>query len=414
MPLTAGHSQESDQFLKNYRSRLQSLRQVSNLELGESALTLQRISELTLENDKLREDNLALLKRRINLLYRVEGMHQQPIHGVATWNAAHARKSVDDSVKRQYDDLLATASWDGKVRLFDMTTGGMHFEHLADEKGLYAVAFAKKENHLLGCASDSGQWYLFDFTNGHREHAFIEHTQGVNDLDFHDSQNVAATVSDDKTCKIWDYQQGTSLRTLDKANDRALYGCTFMGGEDHWQFCIAVCSFDRSTSIWDMRQKKVVCAFRTADNSHTDDIVGVDFSPELSQMATGGDDGFILLYDLRLLPSKDNPKPELARKIQAITATTVTGPPQYGSTDTEVKRVRYSPDGKLLAAAAVGAVALVDPTQNGAPYASSVMQPCAVFDVAWSMAQGKKRLAACSHGDHATNCPPVVEVFEVF
>merc|ERR1711933_47283 len=102
---------------------------------------------------------------------------------------------------------------------------------------------------------------------------------------------------------------------------------------------------------------------------HTDDVIGVSYCKSL--LATGSDDGSIIIWDSR------NWRP------QQTIDTREDGVCQ----DNEVKRIPFSPDGKHLAAAcSSGSVLVYDMTK--AQQASRVAQlsghtDC-VFDVCWS------------------------------
>ena len=65
-----------------------------------------------------------------------------------------------------------------------------------------------------------------------------DQTAEVNGIDFHVSQQVMCSASDDMKVIIWDFQEGITLRTLDK-HTKAVYGCIFLGQEN--QFLLATC-----------------------------------------------------------------------------------------------------------------------------------------------------------------------------
>merc|ERR1719326_784273 len=116
--------------------------------------------------------------------------------------------------------------------------------------GLYCVAFAKTVPDVIGCTSADKSVYLWNIQTGRLSAKLLGHTDEVNGLDFHSSQTVMCTASDDCKAIIWDFQEGITLRTLDK-HTKAVYGATFLGsaGGDNFQYMVATCCFDQKCRI---------------------------------------------------------------------------------------------------------------------------------------------------------------------
>jgi len=189
------------------------------------------------------------------------------------------------------------------------------------------------------------------------------------------------TASDDCKVLIWDFSEGIMLRTLDK-HTKAVYGATFLGRA--YQYLVATCSFDRKTRIFDMRDKSVVATLQT----HTDDVIGIDYSPHQHFLATCSDDGLIGLWCIRKW------KPECTFNTREI-------PNLF---DNEVKRVSFSPNGDMLAAACSSGRVLVYniKTMMPQPVAELDGHTDCVFDVTWGVCPQTqaKVLISASH-DHS-------------
>merc|ERR1712151_586272 len=112
-----------------------------------------------------------------------------------------------------------------------------------------------------------------------------------------------------------------------------------MGGLQH-QYFVATCCFDQKTRVFDMRDKQVVALLQ----SHEDDIIGIDYSPSKTLLATGSDDGCVAVWDSRTWK-------------QIMTINTRDTPKQ--NSEHEVKRVAFSNDGNYLAAACSSGQVLV-------------------------------------------------------
>lgn len=290
--------------------------------------------------------------------------HDQPVHSVAIPRQLPSRQSRA---------IVASASWDGAVNLYNLqnlcqspgskdsqvvsTLGGS-----SEMGGLYSVAFAKTEATVLGCTSADKSVYLWNHVEGKRLHKLSGHTDEVNGIDFHHQQNVMCTASDDCKAIIWDFGEGITLRTLAK-HTKAVYGATFLGQEH--QYCVATCCFDKKIRIFDMRDKQVVAEL---EGTHTDDIIGIDYtSLHTPTLATGSDDGLVALYD----PRKWKPRETVNTH-------------DHAGRDNEVKRVAFSLDGKNLAAACSSQKVLVYNVEGGIRHRATLEgHTDCVFDVAW-------------------------------
>merc|ERR1711920_41295 len=193
--------------------------------------------------------------------------------------------------------------------------------------GLYDVAFAKTASNILACASADKFVYVWNWEKNKLVTKLGGHKDEVNGVTFHPSQQVMCTSSDDTQAIIWDFQEGIKLRTL-ADHQKDVYGASFLGAE--CEYSVATCCFDQKVRVYDMRDKKITETLQ----SHNDDIIGIDFSAQRRQLATGCDDGFICIWDTRTwgpplfkINTRENPR----------------------ATDNEVKRVKFNRDGTKLA-----------------------------------------------------------------
>lgn len=350
-------------------------------------------ASLKAENQKLREDvhvsqaasGVHGTGRQMPALEETEGafvlernieIHDAPVHSVCMAPNQSAQK------------VVATASWDATVKLYDLassevvrTLGDVEQHEEGKMGGLYAVAFAKTAPEVLGCTSCDKSVYLWNHQTGTLLSKLDGHRDEVNGIDFHSEQQVMCTASDDCKVIIWDFQEGITLRTLDK-HTKAVYGCTFLGLEN--QYFVATCCFDQKTRIFDMRDKKIVQQFQ----GHTDDVIGIDYSCPNQLLATGSDDGCISIWDARTWKKQQ----------------TINTREDDGISDNEVKRIAFSPDGTLLAAAcSSGRVLVYDITKFPSTQVAQLSgHTDCVFDVTWGQAANSnaKILVSASHDHH--------------
>lgn len=307
-------------------------------------------------------------------------VHVAPVHSVAMYKDSRT---------------IATASWDTTCKIYDLyseevvrTLGDPTEEGTNRMGGLYAVAFAKTADHVLGCASCDKSVYLWNHQTGEFLNRLKGHCDEVNGLDFHCNQQVMATAGDDHKCIVWDFGEGIILRTLDK-HLKAVYGVTFLGMAK--EYLVATASFDQSIRVYDMRDKQVVGLMKY----HSDDVIGIAYSDNKQIIASGSDDGKIVLWDVRTFKQLGEYDTHAARLEN--------GP----LLENEVKRVQFNPSGSLLAAACSSGKALIYDIENtsrdgtGQPIASLGGHHDCVFDCAWGVdpATGQNMLVSASH-DH--------------
>jgi len=322
------------------------------------------------------------------ILHRHWMHHKAPVHSVAM------------SPNSKY---CASASWDASVNIYDFGSNDTKDPKrtLGGEKtpgapgGLYSVAFAKTFPDLLGCTSVDKCIYLWNYKTGEMKHKFRggtgdkAHEDEVNGIDFHSSQQVMVTAADDCQAIIWDFQEAICLRQLKAPHTKAVYGACFLGKVQ--EYFVATCSFDKKSRIFDMRDKSVVATLE----GHTDDIIGIDHC-EAGMLATGSDDGTIMVWDVKNLQTNT-----CLHKLNVKDITK--------RDDVEVKRVSFSKDGDMLAAAcSSGQVVVVHglKTGNVEAYAPLSQFKDCVFDVSWGnqlTPSGAPVLTAASH-DHTVAC----------
>lgn len=308
-------------------------------------------SEIRLENERLRAANCSMRGEEFVPLvpegyikhkggaddpkstYRLAKIlrtHEAPVHSATCVSGKGGR--------------LATASWDATVQIYDLeredndavvrTLGG---EQECDDGftpkmgGLYDVAFSERQPQILGCASADKFVYVWNWEANRLLAKLGGHTDEVNGVAFHATQQVMATASDDHTAIIWDYREGIKLRTL-ADHTKAVYGASFLGSTGELQYCLATSSFDKRVRIYDMRSKAVVETLAW----HGDDVVGLDFCEcdGGGLLASGSDDGCFCVFDTR----------DWSRPLYKVN--TRQNPGVYAN---EVKRVRFNRDGTKLA-----------------------------------------------------------------
>jgi WD40 repeat protein/tRNA A-37 threonylcarbamoyl transferase component Bud32 len=225
---------------------------------------------------------------------------------------------------------VATASNDKTVKLWDARTLQV-VRTLQGHNGLvWCVAFSPDSRYL---ASGSTEVKVWEVATGRQVHDFQGHTQMVWSVAFHPSRPWLASSSNDGSVRLWDLDTGKPLGVLHQF-EQPVHGVAFRpdGGR------LAVACHDHRIALWDTSKWP---ALPTAPDQlltgHTGAVWSVGFSADGRYLASGSEQGVIILWDG---DSFD----------RVVTLRGGTGP---------LRSVCFSRDGQLLAGAAYTANTIV-------------------------------------------------------
>ena len=212
---------------------------------------------------------------------------------------------------------LATGSFDGTVRLWDVATGTTRTTLSDRTRAVRSVAFSP-DGRTLATGSFDGTVRLWDVATGTTRSTLMGHTAQVLSVMFSPDGRTLATASFDHTVRLWDVATGT-IRTILRDHTRAVLSVAFSpdgntlasGGEDH------------TVRLWDVARGTT----RTTLRDHTQAVQSVAFSPDGRTLATASSDHTVRLRN-------------------AATGTTRT---TLRDRTRAVRSVAFSPDGRTLA-----------------------------------------------------------------
>ena len=277
----------------------------------------------------------------------------------------HAQQVQGIAVHRT-EPLVATASWDETCQLYDLERMCVATTLRGHQGGLYAVEFSPLQPRLLGTASSDQTARIWDKQTGACRRVLQGHTGEVNGIAFHERDRRLATASDDATVRLWDYERPEAVAVL-RSHEDSVYGVCF---EPKGGALACSVSFDRTAKLWDLRAPHD--APRHTLCGHSAEAIGISCSPCGRFLATGSDDGTCLVWDFRTL---------------AVLATL--------EHECEVKRVKFSPCGSLLAATLEGSCAALHAVVDWECVKVLRGHQDCVFDCAWAPDGGS--LATASH-----------------
>ncbi|OJF10065.1 nSTAND1 domain-containing NTPase [Couchioplanes caeruleus] len=284
--------------------------------------------------------------------------------------------------------LLATASYDRTIRLWNPATGQPVGEPLIGHTGAVTGAAFSPDGTLLATAGSDGTVRLWNPRTGVQTGSpFTGHTEAVTGLAFSKDGKLLATSSDDDTARLWDARTGRPAGNPLTGHTADVWGVAFSPDGT----LLATVGSDAAVRLWDPRTGKPVGSPLTG---HTDDVLGVAFSPDGTLLATVSSHSAVRLWDPRTGKPVGNPltghagpvtsaafSPDgtllatgssdaTARLWNPRTGKPV-GNPLTGHTE-DVAHVAFSPDGKLLATASEDDTARLWDTRTGRPVGGPV------------------------------------------
>jgi len=216
-------------------------------------------------------------------------------------------------------DLLASASADGTIGVWDVATGKVLRTLTGHSDWVRSVAFSP-DGGLLASASDDATLRLWDPRTGELVRTMTGHTDWVHSVAFSPDGTLVASGSDDETVKLWDVETGEVIDTLLDHTDRVRSVAFSPDGR-----LLASGSDDETVDVWSIETGTLVRTF----SDHDDSVRSVAFSPDGTLLASGSQDETVKVWSV-----------EAGTLVRTL------------SDHTDVVRsVTFSPDGALIASA---------------------------------------------------------------
>jgi WD40 repeat protein/serine/threonine protein kinase len=297
---------------------------------------------------------------------------------VKVWDATTGRELFNFPAHRQHvrsvafspdGRRLATASWDGTAKVWDFDpkrAGGDNIPLLTlsgHQARVNSVAFSPDSQRLASAGHDQTV-RVWDAATGHEDLVVHGHTNSVWCVAYSPDGQYLASAGDDTTVKLWDARTGGEKLTLHGHNAPGLSVSFSRDGQ--WLASITgdmSKKVDSEIKVWDARTGQEVRTLR----GHTGEVFCATFSPDGQRLTSAGGDETVKLW-------------ELQTGQEVLTLRGHRG---------QVRSVAFSPDGtRLVSASHDRTVRIWDATplgrETGQEALALIRQPEAVRSLAFS------------------------------
>ena len=281
--------------------------------------------------------------------------------------------------------ILASASWDGAVKLWDVSTK----ENIATLEGqrgsVYSVSFSP-DGTILASGNADGTVELWDVVTKENIAAF-KNARTANSVVFSPDGTILATGTYG-VVELWDVSTRANIATLEGHKDWVSSISFSPDGT-----ILASASWDSTIKLWDISTRANIATFE----GHTSGVNSVIFSPDGTTLASGSPEGTVKLWDVSTRANIATLKERYVRTVWSVAFSPdgITLVSTGGSQGEKIRlwdivtrhniatlemlewvnSVVYSPDGATLAAGlSDGTIELLDTSEWMRPRAQTLVK----------------------------------------
>jgi WD40 repeat protein len=183
---------------------------------------------------------------------------------------------------------LATASWPGRVELWD-TESGKPLMVISEVEHLNDLAFSPDGQRLAGAGLITQVWDV-STVRPRRLFALEGHGEPPGGIAFSPDGSLLVTSSSDKTLRLWDGRTGANVLVLE-GHTKLVHRVTFSPDG----LLLASVGSDNTLRLWNLPSGKPLVTLE----DHADTVTSVAFSPDGNLLLTGSADDTARVWSVR-------------------------------------------------------------------------------------------------------------------
>ena len=186
--------------------------------------------------------------------------------------------------------VIASASFDGTIRLWDIKTGQTIKELSISKMPLFAVSFSPDGQYIAYsyAVDEDCSIYIWNLNKNCHQCVLKGHESVIRSISFSHDGSSLVSASNDGTVRIWDISKGKCKKVMCDEGKFMLSAVYSPDGS-----YIAAASYDKYVRIWSAVSGKLIHKL----DGHTDIVTNVAFSPDGRMLASGSEDNTICIWD---------------------------------------------------------------------------------------------------------------------
>ncbi|HEX8334037.1 MAG TPA: WD40 repeat domain-containing protein [Segetibacter sp.] len=233
---------------------------------------------------------------------------------------------------------LITSSYDGVVRLWDVSSGSLRKEFLGHSNTIRTVDISP-DGKLIASGGEESVIKLWDVETGKCINNLKGHTLTVWDVKFSRDGSKLASGSFDNTFKIWNVNDGKLLSTV-YGHSQAVVSLAFSNNGK----MLATTSDDKTIKIWRVGDNKLLNELQQPEHPQA-----VCFSPDDELLITAGRDKPLIGEFLQEIFGDSHFDPGISMRLWDVRTGKMLQ--TFTAHFNDVNDVDFSPDGKTILSA---------------------------------------------------------------